>query len=110
MTSSSTTEGTPDVLVLPTMTEVPRAPDGSPLDDGTVEVILIPVAGDGISEQLVALAFTTVPLLVKAMGEDQPWVIIPTNAVENALRGSGAQAVLIDPQLADGMEEDPTSG
>lgn len=110
MTSTETAQDAPEVLVLPTMTEVPQGPDGSPLSDGTVEVTLIPMAGEDGAEQLVALAFTTVPLLVEAMGEEQTWVIIPTDEVEQALRGSGAQAVLIDPQLADGTEQDSTSG
>ncbi|MEV0981291.1 SAV_915 family protein [Streptomyces sp. NPDC049915] len=110
MTSTDTAEGAPEVLVLPTITEVPQGPDGAPLVDGTVEVTLIPVADDSGKERLAALAFTTVPLLVEAMGEHQPWVIVPVNEVGIALSGSGAQAVLIDPQLADGMEEDSTSG
>ncbi len=110
MTSTDTARGTPEFLVLPTMTEVPQAPDGSPLEDGTVEVTLVPVADDSGTEQLVALAFTSVPLLVEAMGEEQSWVIIPTSEVEKALRGSGARAVLIDPQLADGVGQESASG
>jgi hypothetical protein len=110
MTSTETAQGAPEVLVIPTMTEVPQEPDGSPLSEGTVEVTLLTLADDGGMEQLAALAFTSVPLLVEAMGEQQPWVIIPTDEVDRALRGSGATAVLIDPQLADGMEQDSTSG
>jgi hypothetical protein len=44
------------------------------------------------------------------MGEGQPWVIIPTEEVGEALSGSGAAAVLIDPQLADSAEGESTSG
>lgn len=110
MTSTETALGAPDVLVMPTMTEVPQGTDGSPLTEGRVEVTLLNLADDGGAEQLAALAFTSVPLLVEAMGDQQPWVIIPTDDVEKALRGSGATAVLIDPQLADGMKQDSTSG
>ncbi len=102
MTSADTAPGTPEFLVLPTITEVPQAPDGSPSEDDTVDVTLVPVADGKGGEQLVALAFTSVPLLVEAMGEDQHWVIIPTGEVEKALTGSGARAVLVDPQLAEG--------
>jgi hypothetical protein len=86
------------------MGEVEQSPDGSPLDGSLIEVILVPVASSGEKEQLAALAFTSVPLLVEAMGEHQPWVIIPTSEIEETLRGSGAQSVLIDPQVADGEE------
>ncbi|MFF7766781.1 SAV_915 family protein [Streptomyces massasporeus] len=110
MTSSETAQAAPKALVLPTMTEVPQGPDGSPLSDSTVDVILVPMAGDDGEERLVALAFTSIPLLVEAMGEGQPWVIIPTEEVGKALSGSGAAAVLIDPQLADGAEGESTSG
>ncbi|GGU11589.1 SAV_915 family protein [Streptomyces coeruleorubidus] len=110
MTSTETAQDAPEALVLPTMTEMPQEPDGSPLKDGTVDVILVPMAGEDGEERLVALAFTSIPLLVEAMGEEQPWVIIPTEQVGEALSGSGAAAVLIDPQLADGMEGEPTSG
>ncbi|MBX9364735.1 hypothetical protein K4G64_26920 [Streptomyces sp. WAC04114] len=110
MTSSETAQAAPKALVLPTMTEVPQGPDGSPLSDSTVDVILVPMAGDDGEERLVALAFTSIPLLVEAMGEGQPWVIIPTDEVGEALSGSGAAAVLIDPQLADGAEGESTSG
>jgi hypothetical protein len=106
MTSTETAQGAPEVLVLPTTTEVPRGPDGSPLSEGTVEVILLDLANDGDEEQTAALAFTSVSLLVEAMGEQQSWVIVPADEVEKALRGSGATAVLIDPQLADGTEQD----
>ncbi|MFD9001849.1 SAV_915 family protein [Streptomyces sp. NPDC059582] len=106
MTSTSATQGTPEFLVLPTMAEVPQADDGSPLIDGTAEVILVSVADDNGEDRLVALAFTSVPLLVEAMGEGQPWVIVPTREAEKALHGSGARAVLVDPRLADGTEEE----
>jgi len=102
------------------MTGIPPAPDGSPLSDEDVEgvegaeVTLLPVAGDGDGggggERLVALAFTSVALLVEAMGEEQPWVVIPSGELEKALTGSGAAAVLIDPRLADGTEEDHDRG
>ncbi|MGW4022735.1 SAV_915 family protein [Streptomyces sp. NPDC005009] len=86
-----------EYLVLPTMS-------GSPPDDGTVEVTLVPVTGADGQEQFVALAFTSVSLLVEAMGEQQPWVVLPSGEVEGALRGSGARSVLIDPRLATGTE------
>ncbi|MEU5509704.1 SAV_915 family protein [Streptomyces fungicidicus] len=84
----------PEHLVLPTMSGVRLAADGD------VEVTLVPMAGADGQEQLVALAFTSVPLLVEAMGEQQPWVVLPSGEVEDALRGSGARAVLVDPRLA----------
>ncbi|MEU6380041.1 SAV_915 family protein [Streptomyces sp. NPDC046909] len=95
------------------MHEIPQAPDGSPLGDEGVEgaeVTLVPVAGDGDGERLVALAFTSVALLVEAMGEEQPWVVIPSGEMEKVLAGSGAAAVLIDPRLSDAMEEDHDGG
>nr|WP_234328141.1 SAV_915 family protein [Streptomyces sp. NRRL S-37] len=75
-----------------------------PPDDGAFEVTLVPVAGADGRERLVALAFTSVSLLVEAMGERQPWVVLPSGEVEGALRGSGALSVLIDPRLATGAE------
>ncbi|MFH8453665.1 SAV_915 family protein [Streptomyces fungicidicus] len=84
----------PEYLVLPTMSGVRQAADGD------VEVTLVPMTGADGQEQLVALAFTSVPLLVEAMGEQQPWVVLPSGDVEEALRGSGARAVLVDPRLA----------
>lgn len=85
---------TSEYLVLPTMS-------GSPPDDGgTIEVTLVPVTGADGRDQLVALAFTSVPLLVEAMGERQPWAVLPAGEVEGALRGSGARSVLVDPRLA----------
>ncbi|MFH9713065.1 SAV_915 family protein [Streptomyces luteogriseus] len=110
MTSTETAQDAPEALVLPTMTEMPQGPDGSPISGGTVDVILVPMAGEGGEERLVALAFTSIPLLVEAMGEGQPWVIIPTAEVGEALNGSGAAAVLIDPQLADSPGGEHTSG
>ncbi|MGA5893788.1 SAV_915 family protein [Streptomyces venetus] len=110
MASTETAQDAPEALVLPTMTAVSQGPDGSPLSDGTANIILMPMAGEGGEEQLVALAFTSVSTLVGAMGEGQPWVIIPTEQVREALSGSGATAVLIDPKLADGMEGQSTNG
>ncbi|WP_254405073.1 SAV_915 family protein [Streptomyces sp. AC627_RSS907] len=104
MTSNDMPPSAPEHLVLPTMGEVPQLPDGSLMADSTVDVMLVPVAGNSGAEQLVALAFSTVPLLVEAMGEQQPWVIIRTSELEGALRGSGARSVLIDPRLADVTE------
>ncbi|ANB07851.1 hypothetical protein SAM40697_3893 [Streptomyces ambofaciens] len=104
MTSSSTPSRAPEHLVLPTMSEVPQTPEGSPVDDSTVDLMLVPVAGNSGEEHLVALAFSTVPLLVEAMGEQQPWVVLLTSDLEEALRGSGAQSVLLDPRLAAGAE------
>lgn len=104
MTSSEILRPSPEYLVLPTMSEVRQTPDGGPLQDGTIEVTLLPVTGGDGTEHLAALAFTSVPLLVEAMGEQQSWVILPTAQVEGALGGSGAQAVLVDPLLADTAE------
>ncbi|MER7865904.1 SAV_915 family protein [Streptomyces cellulosae] len=94
MDFSGTPQRGPEFLVLPIMSEV-----RGPADD-TVDVTLVPVAGEGGQEQLVALAFTSVPRLVEAMGERQPWVVLPTGEVGDALRDSEARAVLVDPQLA----------
>ncbi|MET9081536.1 SAV_915 family protein [Streptomyces sp. NPDC004237] len=80
------------------MADVPRDAQGTPLLEGTVDVMLLRVEG----ERRVAIAFSTVVGLVEAMGEEQPWVAIPTAELETALRGSGAQAVLLDPRLPDG--------
>lgn len=95
--------------MLPTMTDVPRDEDGAPVLEGTVEVMLVRVEGESGGERRVALAFSTVVRLVEAMGEEQPWVAIPTEKLEDALRGSGAQAILLDPQLAEGSGA-PTNG
>ncbi|MFG2964546.1 SAV_915 family protein [Streptomyces sp. NPDC048288] len=89
------------------MADVPRDAQGAPLLEGTVDVMLLRVEGDpgepgGGGERRVAIAFSTVVGLVEAMGEEQPWVAIPTAELETALRGSGAQAVLLDPRLPDG--------
>ncbi|MER5829241.1 SAV_915 family protein [Streptomyces sp. NPDC002130] len=110
MPSTETAQNAPEALVLPTMTEVTQGPDGTPLSDGTADVVLVPMAGEGGEEQLVALAFTSVPALVEAIGEKQPWVIIPTRQVRETLSGSGAVAVLIDPQLADSTDGGSASG
>ncbi|MEU6687616.1 SAV_915 family protein [Streptomyces sp. NPDC046832] len=99
MPSTEAPQNAPEVLVLPTMTEVPQGPDGAPLGDDAADIVLVPVAGDGCEEQLVALAFTSVPALVEAIGEKQSWVILPIRQVRKALGGSGATAVLVDPQL-----------
>ncbi|MCX5420891.1 SAV_915 family protein [Streptomyces sp. NBC_00078] len=109
MDSANPSRETPDVLVLPTMTDVPRDEDGAPVLEGTVEVMLVRVEGESGGERRVALAFSTVVRLVEAMGEEQPWVAIPTEKLEDALRGSGAQAILLDPQLAEGSGA-PTNG
>lgn len=97
MTSSGMPESKPEYLVLPTM-------NGSPLADDTVEATLVPVADEGGRQRLVALAFTSVPLLVEAMGEEQPWVVLPARDVDEALTGSGAEGVLVDPRLFVGAE------
>ncbi|MGW7818680.1 SAV_915 family protein [Streptomyces puniciscabiei] len=102
MDSVNRSQEAPDVLVLPTVADLPRGEDGAPLLDGTVEVMLLPVEVAPGEERLVAVAFSTVGRLVEAMGEEQPWVAIPTNKLEGALHGSGAQAILMDPQLAEG--------
>ncbi|GGV77838.1 hypothetical protein GCM10010294_46070 [Streptomyces griseoloalbus] len=104
MASSGTPESKPEYLVLPTLSEVGQSSDGSPLDGGTIEATLVPVAAPDGGEQLVALAFTSVSLLVGAMGEEQPWVVVPFGEVEGALQGSGARALLVDPRLAVGPE------
>ncbi|MFJ8052983.1 SAV_915 family protein [Streptomyces luteogriseus] len=110
MSSTESTQNAPEVLVLPTTTGVPQGPDGTPLCDDAADVVLVPMAGDGGEEQLVALAFTSVPALVEAIGEQQPWVIVPTRQVRRALGGSGATAVLVDPQLPDDRERRSTRG
>ncbi|MEU1159525.1 SAV_915 family protein [Streptomyces sp. NPDC005921] len=95
------------------MADVPRDAQGTPLLEGTVDVMLLRVEGEPVNpgnpgepggggERRVAIAFSTVVGLVEAMGEEQPWVAIPTAELETALRGSGAQAVLLDPRLPDG--------
>ncbi|MFF7450640.1 MULTISPECIES: SAV_915 family protein [unclassified Streptomyces] len=111
MTATLSAQNAPEFLVLPTLSKVPQAPDGSPLSGGTIEVALVPITGDAGREQLTALAFTSVPLLVEAMGEEQPWVIVPAGEMGKALSGSGAVAVLVDPRLADADGNgDPTRG
>ncbi|GFH68499.1 MULTISPECIES: SAV_915 family protein [Streptomyces] len=98
MDSARSLQEAPDVLVVPTMEDVPRDDDGAPLLDGTVEVMLLPMEAESGGTTLVALAFSTVAALVDAMGEEQAWVAIPSDKLEGALEGSGAQAVLLDPQ------------
>ncbi len=80
------------------MTDVPRDPDGAPLLEGAVDVMLVPLEAESGGERLVALAFSTVARLVEAMGKEQPWVAVPAEKLEKALNGSGAQAILVDPQ------------
>ncbi|MER5545801.1 SAV_915 family protein [Streptomyces sp. NPDC002589] len=104
MDSVNRSQEVPDVLVLPTMADLPRGEDGAPILDGTVDVMLIPMEVEPGQERHVALAFSTVVRLVEALGEEQPWVAIPTDQLESALTGSGAQAILMDPQLAGGAE------
>ncbi|MFG2945679.1 SAV_915 family protein [Streptomyces adustus] len=98
METAPRTTPVPDVLVLPTMTDVPRDADGVPLLDETVDLMLLPLSARPGEDRLTALAFSTVDGLVAAMGEDQPWVAVPGTALAGALRGSGAEAVLLDPR------------
>ncbi|MEU3159138.1 SAV_915 family protein [Streptomyces griseoincarnatus] len=102
MDSAQSLQEAPEVLVIPTMADVPRDGDGAPLLEGVVDVMLIPLEADSGGTRLVALAFSTVSGLVEAMGEEQPWVAIPSAKLEEALEGSGAQAVLVDPQPTGG--------
>ncbi|MPY30481.1 hypothetical protein FNH09_03895 [Streptomyces adustus] len=102
MESTSPVREAPNALVLPTVTDMSRGDDGAPVLEGTVDVLLVPLEAESGEDRLVALAFSTVALLVDAMGEEQPWVAIPTEKLEDALRGSGAQAVLLNPGLAEG--------
>jgi hypothetical protein len=102
MDSAKASPTTPDVLVLPTMADIPRDEQGAPLLEGSVDVMLLRVEAESGGERRVAIAFSTVVRLVEAMGEEQPWVAIPTAELETALQGSGAQAVLLDPRLPDG--------
>jgi hypothetical protein len=110
MTSRDTTRANPEFLVLPTLAGVARNPDGTPLGDNQVEAALLPTTGDDGTTHLTALAFTSVPLLVEAMGEQQPWVIIPTGELENCLAGSGVRTVLVDPRPADEAEQESGRG
>ncbi len=96
--------------MLPTVTGAPQITDGTPAGRDPVEVTLLPVTGDDGATRLTALAFTSVPLLVEAMGEQQPWVIIPTGELENCLAGSEVRSVLIDPRLGDGEEQESARG
>jgi hypothetical protein len=91
----------PDVIVFPTMTDVYRDEQGVPILEGTVDVMLLRMEAGPGAERLVAVAFSTVVRLVEAMGEEQPWVAIPAGELEGTLQGSGAQAILLDPQLAE---------
>ncbi|MEU2897135.1 SAV_915 family protein [Streptomyces sp. NPDC006967] len=100
MNSAQSLAEAPEVLVVPTMSDVPRDDDGTPRLEGTVDVMLVPLEAESGGTQLVALAFSTVVGLVEAMGEEQPWVAIPADKLEEVLEGSGAQAVLLDPQPA----------
>lgn len=84
------------------MTDIPRDEQGAPILEGTVDVMLLRVEAESGGERRVAVAFSTVVGLVEAMGEEQPWVAIPTGELEGALRGSGAQAILLDPRLPEG--------
>ena len=88
--------------MLPPLTDMPRDEDGTPLLEGTDEVMLVRLEAGPGEERRVALAFSTVAGLVEAMGEEQPWVAIQTERLESALRGSGAQAILLDPRSAEG--------
>ena len=76
--------------------------DGVPMREGDMQLMLRHVVADGGEPHLVLLAFSSVAGLVDAMGEAQPWAAIPAGALEKALEGSGAEAVLIDPELAHG--------
>ncbi|MFD8521804.1 SAV_915 family protein [Streptomyces capillispiralis] len=100
MVAGGTPGSDPEYLVLPTTTM-----NGFPLTDDTVEVTLLPLTGVGGQERLVALAFTSVALLVEAMGEEQPWVVLPAGEVGEALTGSRAEAVLVDPRPAVGADQ-----
>jgi len=109
MVAAQSLQEAPDVLVVPTMADVPRDDHGTPRLEGAVDVMLLPLEAESGGTQLVALAFSTVARLVDAMGEEQSWVAIPTRKLEEALQGSGAQAVLLDPQPTEGTEG-PESG
>lgn len=78
------------------------SPDGVPVREGQTQLQLRRVLADGGEPRLVLVAFSTVAGLVHAMGDEQPWGAIPAAALDEALRGSGAEAVLVDPVLARG--------
>jgi hypothetical protein len=89
------------VLVVPLLGALPVV-DGSPVQEGTVQLMLRQVLDGAGEPHLALLAFGTVTGLVEAMGEDQPWAAIPAAELEAALAGSGAEAVLIDPVVTSG--------
>ncbi|MFI8092387.1 SAV_915 family protein [Streptomyces sp. NPDC086080] len=103
MASVGMPESSPEYLVLPTM-------DSPPHDGSTIEVALLPVTGADGREQLAALAFTSVSLLVEAMGEEQPWAVLPAGEVPGALAGSGAKSVLVDPRPGVGAHQEASNG
>jgi hypothetical protein len=89
------------ILVLPLMSPLP-SPDGVPVREGDVRLMLRWVVDSDGERHLVAPAFSTVALLVERMGDAQPWAAIPALALTDALEGSGAEAVLLDPVVAHG--------
>ncbi|MFD7872727.1 SAV_915 family protein [Streptomyces sp. NPDC059766] len=100
METAPRTPPVPDVVVLPTMADVPRDADGVPVLDGTVDLMLLPLPARPGEDRLTAVAFSTVAGLVAAMGEEQPWVAVAGGDLAGALSGSGAEAVLLDPRPA----------
>ena len=68
---------------------------GRPGPDGAIaepELMLRTAAGVG----LVLTAYSSVELLVQALGGDQPWAVLPYGALQSALVGSPAVGICLD--------------
>lgn len=52
-----------------------------------------------VDGRLAAVAFTTRERLVQGCGENQPWVLLPTSALEEYRERLGIEAVVLDAEL-----------
>lgn len=67
-----------------------------------------PGAGDQVifearrqADEVVLPVFSSVRALVAALGESQPWAVLPLSTVRDSVAAGGADRVVIDPEVTD---------
>jgi hypothetical protein len=59
---------------------------------------------------LVIMAYSSLDTLVAGAGEEQPWIAVPPDQLDELLRRTGAGGVLLDAVIPPGLRHELTGG
>ncbi|MFN2496060.1 MAG: SAV_915 family protein [Pseudonocardiaceae bacterium] len=90
--------GLPPMVYLPSQRLVPGT------DEAQLELRRL------VDGRLAAVAYTTRERLVQGCGESQPWVLLPTQVLEECRERLGIEAVVLDAELPPELRHDEGGG